>query len=77
MIPIAATRMISKRIGKGSRLAIILNVNKHPYDIINYGSGKPVSEETIDDAGTPMHVKWYDESYITVPIHTASENGAR
>lgn len=69
MIPIAATRMVSKRIGEGSRLAIVLNVNKHPYDIINYGSGKPVSEETIDDAGTPMRIQWHDDSYITVPIH--------
>jgi hypothetical protein len=54
--------------GKGSRLVIILNVNKHPYDEINYGTASNPSFETIRDAGKPLQVKWFNSSYITVPV---------
>lgn len=42
--------------------------NKHPFEIINYGSGKPVSEETIKDAGDPLQIKWHKDSFIKIPI---------
>ena len=42
-IPFDNTRFVSRKINKGSRLVILLNINKHPFEIINYGSGKPVS----------------------------------
>lgn len=67
-IPFNNTRFISKKIKKGSRLVILLNINKHPFEIINYGSGKPVSEETIKDAGEPLQIKWHNESYIKIPV---------
>jgi hypothetical protein len=60
--------MTSKQISKGSRLVIILNVNKHPFDEINYGSGKNVHDETIADAGEPLRIKWYTDSFIKVPV---------
>ena len=62
------TRFVSKKISEGSRLLILLNTNKHSFEIINYGSGKPVSDETIKDAGEPLQVKWHNDSYIKVPI---------
>jgi predicted acyl esterase len=62
------TRFISRQISKGSRLAIILNVNKHPYEEINYGTGKDVSDETIADAKKPLQIKWFNDSYIKVPV---------
>ena len=67
-IPFDKVRFVSKQISKGSRLVIVLNVNKHPYEEINYGSGKEVSDETIADAGDPLKVKWYSTSYIRVPV---------
>lgn len=67
-IPYQNTRFISKRIEKGSRLVILLNINKHPFEIINYGSGKPVSEETIKDAGEPLNIEWHNDSFIKIPI---------
>lgn len=67
-IPIRETRMVCKQISKGSRLVIILNINKHPFEEINYGSGKNVHDETIADAKEPLHVKWYNSSFIKVPI---------
>ena len=33
-------------------LVLVLNVNKHAFEQLNYGSGKDVSEETITDAKT-------------------------
>lgn len=62
------TRFVSKKINKGSRLVILLNINKHPFEIINYGSGKPVSDETIKDAGEPLQIKWHNDSFIKIPI---------
>ena len=67
-IPFENTRFVSKKIGKGSRLAILLNINKHPFEIINYGSGKPVSEETIQDAGEPLEIKWHNDCYIKIHV---------
>jgi putative CocE/NonD family hydrolase len=67
-IPFNNTRFISKKISKASRLVILLNINKHPFEIINYGSGKPVSVETIKDAGEPLQIKWHNESFIKIPI---------
>jgi uncharacterized protein len=67
-IPLNASHIISKEIKKGSRLVIVVNVNKHPFEIINYGSGKEPTEETIRDAGEPMVIKWFNDSYIEIPI---------
>lgn len=67
-IPFDNTRFVSKKISKGSRLVILLNINKHPFEIINYGSGKPVSEETIKDAGESLQIKWHNDSFIKIPI---------
>ncbi len=62
------TRFVSKKISKGSKLVILLNINKHPFEIINYGSGKEVTDETIKDAGAPLQIKWYNDSFIKVPV---------
>jgi putative CocE/NonD family hydrolase len=67
-IAIRNTTMTSRKLSKNSRLLIILNVNKRPNDQINYGSGKPVSEETKADAGEPLEVKWFTDSVIRLPI---------
>jgi len=67
-IPYTNTRFVSKRISKGSRLVMLLNVNKHPFEIINYGSGKFVVKETIHDASIPLNIKWHNDSFIKIPV---------
>jgi putative CocE/NonD family hydrolase len=67
-IPFDNTRFVSKKINRSSRLVILLNINKHPFEIINYGSGKPVSKETIQDAGEPLQIKWHNDSFIKIPV---------
>jgi len=67
-IPVQNTFFTSKKIEKGSKLIIILGVRKSADAQINYGTGKDVSEETIADAKEPLEIKWYNDSYIEIPI---------
>lgn len=67
-IPFNNTRLVSKKISKGSRFVVLLNINKYPFEIINYGSGKDVYDETIKDAGEPLQIKWFSDSFIEIPI---------
>lgn len=67
-IPLGMTKLVSKRLSKGSRLVVYLNVNKNPFSQLNYGTGKDVSDETIADAKEKLKVEWSNRSYITVPI---------
>lgn len=67
-VPIINSRMIGKLIEKGSRLVLVLNVNKNPGAQVNLGTGKDVSEEIISDAGEPLQIKWYGDSKINIPL---------
>ena len=67
-ISFSNTHLVSKQLSKGSRLLIYLNVNKNPFSELNYGTGKNVSEETIEDAKEPLVVKWYNDSFVKIPI---------
>jgi hypothetical protein len=67
-IPVKRTLLVSRRLSKGSRLLVFLTVNKNDFSQINYGTGKDVSDESISDAKTPLHVQWQNDSYVTVPI---------
>ncbi|GAB3513818.1 hypothetical protein GCM10027341_56290 [Spirosoma knui] len=67
-IAFSNTHLVSKQVGKGSRLVLAVNVNKNPFSQLNYGTGKAVSTETISDAKEPLQIKWYNSSYINVPV---------
>jgi uncharacterized protein len=67
-IPFDKTRMVSRRLSKGSRLLVTLDVNRNPYAQINYGTGKDVSDEDINDAKKPLQIKWRNDSYVKIPI---------
>ncbi|SDG48445.1 hypothetical protein SAMN05421825_3474 [Epilithonimonas hungarica] len=60
--------LISKQLQKGSRLVIVLNVNKNPFSELNYGSGKAVTTETIADAKEPLIIQWFNDSFVEIPI---------
>lgn len=62
------TKLVCKKISTGSRLVILLNTNKHPFEIINYGSGKEVADESVKDAGEPLQIKWHNDSFIKIPV---------
>ena len=46
-------RMMSRQLGTGSLLVMVLGINKPPDREINYGTGNDVSEETIADGRIP------------------------
>ncbi len=68
-IPINNSIVISKKIEKGSKLVLVVGVNKNPNWQINYGTGKDVSDETIEDSGVPLEIKWYNDSYVEIPVY--------
>ncbi|TWI00923.1 hypothetical protein IP90_02545 [Luteimonas cucumeris] len=61
-------RLVSRQLQAGSRLVLVLAVNKQRDLQINYGSGKDVSDETVADATEPMRLRWHGNSYIDVPL---------
>jgi putative CocE/NonD family hydrolase len=61
-------RITSRLLQSGSRIVVVLSVTKQPEMQINYGTGKDVSDETITDARTALHIKWFGDSSITLPI---------
>ena len=61
-------RMTSRLLQQGSRLVMVLGVNKRPDREINYGTGGDVSEESIDDGKVPIKIRWHNDSYIEIPI---------
>jgi uncharacterized protein len=67
-IPFTRSRIFSRQLSKGSRLLVVLNIDKNPFAQINYGTGKDVSKETIQDAGEPLNIKWSTDSFIEVGI---------
>lgn len=62
------TRIISKKLAKGSRLVIVVNGNKNPYSQINYGTGKDVSVESIEDVNEKLRIQLSSRSKINIPI---------
>jgi len=64
----ANTFFTSRRLQKGSRIVVLIGINKNPGWEINYGTGKNVSEETIKDAGEPLQIQWLSGSYIKLPV---------
>lgn len=72
-IPFERTRMVSRQLSKGSRILVVLNINKNAGAQINYGTGKDVSEETIADAKEPLKIRWYNDSFIKIPLEVVKK----
>ena len=61
-------RMTGRRLSPGSRLVLVLGINKRPDREINYGTGGDVSEESIADGKVPLKILWHNDSYVEIPI---------
>jgi hypothetical protein len=68
LIPFQRAPLISRRMSVGSRLLVMLTVNKKAFAQVNHGTGKDVSDESIADAKEPLQVRWSNNSYVTVPV---------
>jgi len=61
-------RLASRKVGAGSRIVAVIGPIKGPGQQINYGSGKNVVDETIADAGEPLELRFFADSFIDLPI---------
>jgi len=61
-------RITSRLLKAGSRLVIALGINKRPDQEINYGAAEDVRAQYIENAETPLKIRWYGDSYIDLPI---------
>jgi uncharacterized protein len=59
---------VSRQLGKGSRLMVVVNVNKNPFAQVNHGTGKDVSDESAADGREPLIIHWHNDSFVEVPI---------
>ena len=64
-----STYYTARQLQKGSRIIIVLGINKNANWQINYGTGKEVSEESIKDAKENLKIKWMRESRIKIPVN--------
>ncbi len=67
-IPFENSYFVSKKIEAGSRLVVVLSINKNQNWQINYGTGKDVSEESVQDAKEPLEVQWLNSSFVSIPV---------
>lgn len=67
-IKLENTFITCKKIEKGSKLIAIIGVNKNQNWEINYGTGKEVSQEDMNDAKVPMKIKWFNSSFLNLKI---------
>jgi putative CocE/NonD family hydrolase len=63
-------RLTSRQFHPGSRLVVVLGIIKQPGAQINYGTGRDVSSETIADAQEPLHIQWFGDSFLDIPVAT-------
>jgi len=62
-------RLTSRKLQAGSRIVLVLGVNRRPDEEINYGVGGDVSNQSLESAGkVPVRIRWYNDSYIDVPV---------
>ncbi|AOT08181.1 CocE/NonD family hydrolase [Pseudoalteromonas luteoviolacea] len=67
-LPLVNTRMTARKLAKGSKIALVLDVNKNEHAQVNMGTGKDVSLETIADAKELLVLNWFTDSKIHLPI---------
>jgi hypothetical protein len=64
-------RLVSRKFLPGSRLVAVVSVIKNGGQQMNYGSGKDVNDETIQDAGAPLVLKLLPGSHVNIPNRRA------
>ena len=65
-VAFTAERVTARKLSAGSRLVLVLGINKRPDRQINFGSGRDVNSESSADAQEPMRVRWHARSYVEI-----------
>lgn len=66
LLAFATERVTACRLAAGSRIVLVIGINRRPDRQVNYGSGKDVNSETIADAKWPVRVRWHARSYVEI-----------
>jgi putative CocE/NonD family hydrolase len=66
LLAFTAERVTARKLAAGSRIVLLIGLNKRPDRQINYGSGKDVNSESIADAARPVRVRWHVRSHIEI-----------
>lgn len=66
LLAFTAERMTARRLAAGSRLVLVIGINKRPDRQVNFGSGKDVNSESIADADGPLRVRWHERSHVEI-----------
>ncbi|MBA3596830.1 MAG: CocE/NonD family hydrolase [Methylibium sp.] len=66
LLAFTAERVTAAKLAAGSRLVLVVGINKRADRQINYGSGKDVNSETIADAQEPVRVRWHVGSHVEI-----------
>jgi putative CocE/NonD family hydrolase len=63
-------RLTSRKVQAGSRLVLVIGVNRRADQQINYGTADDVSEVSLgdDDSKVPVRIRWWGDSYFEVPV---------
>ena len=67
-LPLRGARVVSRVLPAGSRLVVVVNINKNAESQLNYGTGQDVSDETVRDATEPLRLTVFEGSTIRVPV---------
>ena len=62
----ATERVTARKLAAGSRLVLVIGINKRPDRQINFGSGKDVNSEASADAEELMRVRWHGNSFVEI-----------
>ena len=66
LLAFTAERMTARKLAAGSRLVLLIGINKRPDRQINFGSGKDVNSESIADVEGPVRVRWHARSHVEI-----------
>lgn len=66
LLAFTVERVTACRLAAGSRIVLVIGLDRRPDRQVNYGSGKDVNSETIADAKWPVRVRWHARSYIEI-----------
>ena len=66
LLAFTAERVTACRLAAGSRIVLLIGLNRRTDRQVNYGSGKDVNSETIADAKWPVRVRWHARSYVEI-----------
>ncbi len=66
LLAFTAERLTARRLAAGSRLVLLIGINKRADRQLNFGSGKDVNSESIADANGPLRVRWHERSRVEI-----------